>query len=69
MPRINTQGTTDARQEVEDVVLNHPREVESEGGEKSSPGNSSSVSENSSENATNKSETNRRKPARTTEPR
>lgn len=64
VPRINTQGVTDARLEDPDVELRQPRQAED--GEDVSPGNSSSASGESRTNATEKSGKSGRKPARTT---
>ncbi len=73
MPRINTQGVTDATQEDEDVYLRQPREAEAEpkteqveGGEQPSRGNSSSTSTDSKTSGTEKSETQLQKPVRPT---
>lgn len=67
MPRINTQGITDARLEEPDVYLRQPRENEEESPEWH--GNSSSPSTGSKRTDSEKSEKSDPNPVRTTEPR
>ncbi len=76
MPRINTQGVTDATREDEDVFLRQPREAEpekpeaeKEEGEDVSPGNSSSASTDSRTSGTEKSGIHLPRRARSTERR